>query len=196
MSDQDRKNKTKLLIIILVPFILMLVAWGVFYSGIGMPSGTSNKGLLINPPMQLNDVIIDGAPNIVEQDNFNWFFLLPGGSSCFEACQQRLYLTRQIRTALGKHTHKIQRLYLLDEGIKPDEAFEALIQKEHPDLKLTTISRSKLAGLLANTSAAERSPEQGYYLADFRGFIMMYYGEEHIYKDTMKDVKYLLKYAP
>lgn len=196
MSEQDRANRIKLLIIILVPFVLMLLAWAIFYSGFGMPSGTSNNGLLLNPPLQLNDTLEDGAEKIVQSDNLSWFFLLPGSSSCDEACQQRLYLTRQIRTALGKHTHKIERLYLLDSGVEPDAAFSALLDQEHKDLRLVTISRAKLEAMVAASAAAERSLEQGYFLTDFRGFTMLYYGEEHTYKDTMKDVKYLLKYAP
>jgi len=196
MSGQDRSNRIKLLILILVPFILMLLAWGIFYSGIGMPTGTSNNGLLINPPLQLNDAVVDGKPDIVTSDNFSWFFLLPGNISCDQSCEERLYLTRQIRTALGKHTHKIQRLYLLDSGLEPDRQLKALLEQEHADLRVENISRRKLDALLAASPAAEQAPEQGYYLADFRGFMMLYYGEQHSYKDTMKDVKHLLKYAP
>ncbi len=198
MSEQEiRSNKIKLLILILVPFVLMLLAWFIFYSGIGMPSGTANKGLLINPPLQINELLPEGTDPVVDQANLQWFFLVPSTATCDQACEQRLYLTRQIRTALGKHTHKIQRLLLKEAGTELEGKFQTLLNKEHSDLLIQDISWAKLEQALARHETASASaPLDGYYLADFRGFIMMYYGEQHTYKDTMKDVKFLLKYAP
>ncbi|MFK7730743.1 MAG: hypothetical protein AB8B48_03895 [Pseudomonadales bacterium] len=198
LSEQEiRSNKIKLLILILVPFVLMLVAWFIFYSGVGMPTGTSNKGTLINPPLQVNELLPEGADLVASRENLQWFFLLPSRSVCDEACEQRLYLTRQIRTALGKHTHKIQRLLLKEAGTELDSDFQALLSEEHNDLKVQDISWAKLEqALAAHDTAAATATTGGYYLADFRGFIMMYYGDQHTYKDTMKDVKFLLKYAP
>ncbi|MEM8498392.1 MAG: hypothetical protein AAF542_10250 [Pseudomonadota bacterium] len=198
MSEEViRSNKIKLLILILVPFVLMLLAWFIFYSGIGMPTGTSNRGTLINPPLQVNKVLPEGADLVAGRENLQWFFLLPSRAACDEACEQRLYLTRQIRTALGKHTHKIQRLLLKEAGTELDADYQTLLNEEHSDLKVQEISWAKLENALAgHETAAATATTDGYYLADFRGFIMMYYGEQHSYKDTMKDVKFLLKYAP
>ena len=195
--EQARSNKIKLLILIFVPFTLMLLAWLMFYSGIGMPTGTGNKGVLINPPLQLNDVREDGTEKIVGPSNFKWFFLLPGTESCDKSCEERLYLTRQIRTALGKYTHKIQRLYLIDSNVELSDDFQTLLEEEHNDLIVQRISASKLQSLLASQGqAAQSQPAKDIYLADFRGFIMMYYNDSHTYKDMMKDIKFLLKYAP
>lgn len=198
LSEQElRANKIKLLILILVPFVLMLLAWFIFYSGVGMPKGTSNKGTLINPPLQVNELLPDGAEPVASRENLQWFFLIPSRAVCDEACEQRLYLTRQIRTALGKHTHKIQRLLLKEAGTELDTDFQALLKDQHSDLKIQDISWARLEQALAgHETAAATNTTAGYYLADFRGFIMMYYGEQHTYKDTMKDVKFLLKYAP
>ena len=98
-SEQARSNKIKLLILIVVPFALMLIAWGMFYSGVGMPTGTGNKGVLINPPLQLNDLVEDGHEAIVASDNFHWFFVLPSTAQCDEDCKQRLYLTCLLYTS-------------------------------------------------------------------------------------------------
>lgn len=196
-AEQARNNRIKLLVLILIPFTLMALAWVVFYTGIGMPSGTSNKGLLINPPLQLNDLVMQGAPPIATAENTQWFFVIPGEGSCNDACEQRLYLTRQIRTALGKHTEKIQRVYLIDQADKPSGDLQSLLNREHADLKVVAVSKAAFKELLlSHPQAAQTAAEQGYYLADFRGFMMMYYGQQHTYKDTISDVKYLLKYAP
>ncbi len=192
-----KRGRFKLLVLILIPFLLMVLAWLMFYTGVGVPQGTRNKGLLINPPIQLNDTLAQTADPIVVGNNTKWFFLLVGGTDCNELCRQRLYLTRQIRTALGKNTHKIQRLYLKDSGAQLAPELLQLIEEEHPDLLIKNIDINKFKGLLSQHSAAgSTDPAVGYYLADFRGFIMMYYGSEHSYKDTMTDVKFLLKYAP
>ncbi len=195
--EQARSNKIKLLILIVVPFALMLIAWGMFYSGVGMPTGTGNKGVLFDPPLQLNELVATGDEPIVASDNFNWFFVLPSTAQCDEDCKQRLYLTRQIRTALGKHTHKIQRLLLLEKELELSPDFQQLMEKEHSDAKVQRISAARLRTLLASeANAAKTNPEKDFYLADFRGFMMLNYNEQHSYKDTMKDVKFLLKYAP
>lgn len=194
---QARSNKIKLVVLIVVPFALMLLAWAMFFSGVGMPNGTGNKGLLINPPLQLNNLLEEHQEPIASSDNFKWFFVFQGASGCNEQCKQRLYLTRQIRTALGKHTHKIQRLMLLDKGVELEAGVQQLLQAEHPDLKVQTINAGAFETLLASDpNAAGSNPASDFYLADFRGFMMLNYNEQHTYKDTMKDVKFLLKYAP
>jgi hypothetical protein len=74
---------------------------------------------------------------------------------------------------------------------------QAHIEKEHGGLVVRNISAGKLAALLATQEAAALSnPDADYYFADPRGFSMLYYTPEHNYKDTLKDVKFLLKHAP
>lgn len=195
-NKQVKLSRIKLLLLISIPFALMAAAWTVYYTGVGMPAGTSNQGVLVNPPLQINALTIDGQPPIIAENNTRWSFLLPGPSSCDEACAQRLYFTRQLRTALGKYAQDTQRLYLKDASQPLSVKFKTLLEEEHKDIKIVDVDWVSLQALLASNDASAQSvAEQHFYFADARGFLMLYYTEEHSHKDTMKDIKFLLKYA-
>lgn len=195
LSDSDKKelrsSRLKLAILIIVPFALMAIAWTMFYTGVGMPVGTANKGELIDPPLQLSDA----APELSSlfENNGQWFFVQQIGRSCDEHCSERLYLSRQIRIAMGKNTHKLQRLFLLDPDTTLAPAFQELLETEHADASIQAVSKQAFDELQASNQS---NTDVDLYIADNRGFMMLYYTPEHGYKETMKDLKFLLKYAP
>jgi hypothetical protein len=196
-NKQVKINRLKLAFLLGLPIFIMGAAYFVFFTGVGMPQGTSNKGVLVNPPIQLNELITEGEEALIPDGNALWSFVVFGDEQCDKACRDRLFLTRQIKTSLHKHAPKVQRIYLNTSGNAISADLQAHIEKEHGGLVVRNISAGKLAALLATQEAAALSnPDADYYFADPRGFSMLYYTPEHNYKDTLKDVKFLLKHAP
>ncbi|MFC6755230.1 hypothetical protein, partial [Halorubrum tibetense] len=70
--------------VILVP---MLVAYIVYETGLGIPTGTINKGVLLNPPAQLDSLAlqdIDEKPTTIAQLPPKWRLVVPAMSGCDE----------------------------------------------------------------------------------------------------------------
>lgn len=190
-------NRMKLAFLLGLPIAIMSAAYFVFFTGVGLPDGTSNKGILINPPIQINALAANGQPAIIPEDNVLWSFIVIGDEHCDKACRERLYLTRQIKTSLHKRSPRVQRIYLNASSKPMSEELAAFMAAEHKNVAVHNISPDSLKALLASqTAAAESKPDRDYYFADPRGFSMLYYTPEHSYKDTMGDVKFLLKHAP
>lgn len=194
---QVKINRMKLLVLLAIPISMLGLAYFVYFTGIGMPEGTSNKGVLINPPIQLNELAAEGEGSLLPKDNALWSFAVIGDEQCLDSCAERLYLTRQIKTSLHKYSEKMQRLYLNVSGKPLSDQLAALIEKEHPGLIVKSIDKHRLDTLLASQAAAQASdPNADFYFVDRQGFSMLYYTPKHTYKDAIKDVKFLLKHAP
>lgn len=186
-----------LLLLMLIPIGVVLLATFVFYTRIGLPEGTRNKGLLISPPLQINDVGLRG----VQGDNFlidgvkdqRWFFLVVHPSACDDVCRQQFWEIRQTRIALGKYTDHIQRVWLVTDG-QIDDVTAQWLKNEHPDIVLSYASSERWQQLLQQSPAGSTSTGKArFYLVDPRGFVMMYYTPEQTYKDVITDMKFLLK---
>ncbi len=194
-STQTKVNRYKLLLMFGIPLLIMASAYLIYKTGVGIPASTSNKGVLINPPLQIGDIeSLQPAP-FPQPDNKLWFFLIPGSGDCDQLCRERLYLTRQIRTALGKHTHRVQRVYLNLAGTAPGTELQQFLESEHADLQIVNADPQQFADLLGTAETAPNAVQQAFYVADPQGFIMLYYGAEHKGKDTLSDMKFLLKFS-
>lgn len=194
-SKQAKVNRYKLLLLFGIPFMIMAGAYLVYTTGVGIPKGTSNNGVLINPPLQIGDLQTLQPRPFPPAENEHWFFLLPGSGDCDASCRERLYQTRQIRKALGKHTHRVQRVYLNLAGAAPNEELHQFLESEHADLQVANVAPQEFADLVAAAATPPAADEQAFYVADPQGFIMLYYTGEHTGKDTLSDMKFLLKFS-
>ncbi len=190
------KARWQLLGLILIPIGVVLLATFVFYTRIGMPEGTRNKGVLVMPPLQLNDINLrdaQGATARLEERKNVWLFLMAEPAACDEACKKRFWEVRQTRVALGKYQSYIQRFWLVTEGAL-DAATQQWLKQEHPDIQLLYVDQQGWQSLLAKSPQGLASiKEARFYLVDPRNFLMMYYRPEDTYKDVIVDMKFLLK---
>jgi hypothetical protein len=211
-EDQTKSNRLIFLSIVGIPITIVLAAtWLWFFVARGDIDligilGTSNHGTLVQPPRHIDDggLIEAGAIAFTYADQApQWTFLVPGGSSCDTACEEVLYLTRQIHLAMGKELKRIRRFYVSDTQLsktgfdlatlsdkRPAPVnFGEYLAEEQSGLKAFTMSSDKRAILFSEYTANPST----WYLVDPAGWIMMSYNSEVSYKDVMSDLKFLLK---
>ena len=190
------RSRYLLLILMLIPIVVVVAAGFVYFTGIGMPEGTRNKGILIKPPQQINDIELLNKQGVKYRVDFTkdriWTFLIAHSADCNESCRKEFWENRQTRVALGKYQEYTQRVWLVTEG-QIDSQTQAWLSQEHPDLVLLFVEDASWKKLLQQ-SAVEQDKAR-FYLIDPRGFIMMYYSAEQTYKDVITDMKFLLKGA-
>ncbi len=191
------RARWQLLLLMLLPILVVLAATFVFYTRIGLPEGTRNKGVLILPPQQINTLALKdeaGQPARLEGESEKlWTFLMPHAANCDETCRHDAWVLRQTHTALGKYQGHVRRVWLVTEG-RMDEETRQWLSETLPGFSVLYVDNSAWLELLRHSPEGKSSEERArFYLVDPRGFVMMYYRWEDDYKDVITDMKFLLK---
>ncbi len=163
---------------------LLIGAWLYFSGSSLVPEGRSNHGALLEPIVNLGDVLPDSPIHPLHE--LSWVLLYSNPDECRETCQDALYTLRQSRLMLGKEMDRVTRVFLHGET-PPDTVFLAA---EHAGLM--TIEDAGLAGLLDNKRPADL-PEGGYFLIDPLGNLVMYFRPDIDPSDMVDDIKHLLR---
>lgn len=192
MAEVKNNSRMVLLLIAGLPLTMILAAtWLWVYVEKGDIDlvdilGTANRGELLTPPRAMAEL---GVP-APAADNADWTILIPAHNACDQQCEHLLYYTRQIRTAMGKYTHRIRLTALVfDPALLTELALRT--EAEHPNLEFLYTPQSRWQQLMDDVDSRDVAP--GYYLMDPRGWIMMSYQPEADGKDVMVDLKFLLK---
>jgi len=156
-----------------------------FFKPEWIPSGTTNNGQLIRPPVQLDQLkLVGGLPQE------KWLLVHAGLGDCDLACQEALYFSRQVHTALGKDTSRVERLYL-NAGDEPGAEFTELLKNEHPRMLVFEVESEHLRSLFPGIDQLLKG--NVVLLIDPNGNVMMSYPAERIGQPMLKDLKHLLR---
>lgn len=176
-------SKLQMLIILLTPIIVMGASSWLYFSGVLMPDGHTNKGVLLTPVLSVTDF---GFPEPVINDERQWM-MIQLSSHCTESCEQRVYEQRQIHVALGKLEARLDRV-LLSENANVEQ-----LNQNYPRLSVKPITPSDLSEQLRSRVPADVLANNPVFIADPFGNVMLYFTEDHDYKAQISDIKKLLK---
>jgi cytochrome oxidase Cu insertion factor (SCO1/SenC/PrrC family) len=193
-----RRARLKLTLMLVTPMLVVLLASVVFYTGIGIPRGTTNKGLLVQPPRQIDELALhsaDGQPWRYADDHRGWGILVAVGTTCDDDCRARILLTRQVRAALGKDVDRVQR-YLLRTGDGADTGLDAFLADGQADLLELRADSAALRALLGASDLPDPAGAGTIYIVDPRGFVMMRYLPSHPDRALLDDLRFLLRNSP
>jgi hypothetical protein len=134
-----RASRRQFLIILAIFALPPLAAAAVYFLFPGLrPSGTTNYGALVQPARPLPAMALaDASGKPVDPALFKgkWSMVYLAPADCAEACRQRVYHSRQIRSALDRNARRLQRVYIAPDA-QALSAAAALFATEHPDLVL------------------------------------------------------------
>ena len=172
--------------------------------------GTANSGQLLPEPLNIRALefeAADGSRASLANSEPKWTLMLVNdGPTCGADCNELLYLTRQIRIAIGRDYQRTQRLLVVDtpvEAIQSSGESDAgesgsnregtqagallpQLERDHVDLK---VWRRNGQAVVPDGQLIPNS----WYLVDPSGWVMMRYSTEVNYKDVIGDLKFLLK---
>ncbi len=177
-AEALRSSRIKLLTLIAIAFVPIFIAYIAYFQFPALaPTGTTNQGELVWPVVEGNG--IDPQLEALE----NWALIQPLDAQCSEDCRQMMYLSRQVVTALGKNTDRVQRVLLSPVALESELA--AHVAQEHRDAMVIQAGTELLNGI------TETQPVL--FLMDPNGNIMMFFNMEKAGKPMLKDLKHLLK---
>jgi hypothetical protein len=204
MSPQQIRRQRRGLVGLAALFLAPLALAFLLYYGVGWhPSGRLNHGDLIDPAqplpaVALPRVALEASPAGAHGESLSseklfkgkWTLLYWGQGSCPSDCQEQLYKTRQIRTALGKDRERVQRVFIAG-GECCDTA---LLRGRHPDLITVrdVPDAAPLMELLRQSQPLGGSALDRVYLVDPLGNLMMSYAADSSPKGMLEDLKRLL----
>jgi hypothetical protein len=216
-TSQTGQGRAVLLLIAGVPLTMILAASWLWYFVIQGDLdlvgaiGTANNGQLITPQSIRDVALVDdtGAPLAWSDLDPRWTLVVANqGMLCDQACERRLYTTRQIHVALGRDFNRVRRAFVNASALAdmrvavptepvpgwPEGAgddFRNYLMSAHNGVVALAAQPAQFDLLFQN--ADQVSPAAGWYLVDPAGWVMMYFPDALDYKAIITDLKFLLK---
>ena len=127
---RTRSGRYKMLALMLICTAPVLASYFTYY--FWQPEGRRNFGDLITPPRDMPSVqarTLDGQTLPLQSLRGQWLLVTVAGGACDAACEQNLYIQRQLRETQGKDKDRIDRVWLVsDEDQVPAHLQSAMSQ--------------------------------------------------------------------
>lgn len=123
VTRQRLRGRWQMLAVLLLCAAPVIASYFMFY--VVRPSGQGTAyGTLITPPVAmpaLSARTLDGAAQPLRGLAGQWLLVLVDDGACGEACEQRLFMQRQLREMLGRERERVDKLWLVldDAPVSP-----------------------------------------------------------------------------
>lgn len=187
MSEESKPSRSRRQLLLLFGiFAAPMVAAYVAYFFL-VPEGRLNYGELLEPrPVPEAELRgFDGKPASLAALRGKWVLVQWDGGGCDTGCRDKLYSMRQIRLAQGKDMDRIERAWLVDDGVAP--AAETVVEYLG-----TRVLNARSSGL-ERTFPAAQSVRDHVYLVDPLGNLMLRFPKNADPRRMVKDLTRLLK---
>lgn len=206
-SASGKRGLIITLVIFLVPFA---AAAFLHLTGLYKEMGTSNRGVLIVPPVAASEI---GLTEVGTQTPVSltgkWHILYALPQDCSSSCKNALKVIHQIRTALGPEADRVGLVAALQSGRLPEGISLASDIQQVAGVNIPDLMANKVDARAAKGSSATPTPDDAssgqtstdrIYLIDTMGMIFMYhstYADERTAvlkgKDLLRDLQHALK---
>jgi cytochrome oxidase Cu insertion factor (SCO1/SenC/PrrC family) len=182
----DRKKTRRMLLLLgaisLAPFVGSLLLY-YFWK----PQTFTNYGELITVVPLAGAAIParDGELFRIDELRGNWVLLTADSGECDDYCQSKLYVMRQIRLTQGKDQERIERVWLIPDGVRPSPGIEAEYRGTRMILPVNGDFLTRLP--------ASDSPRDHIYVIDPFGNLMMRFPRNVDPQRMKNDVNKLMK---
>lgn len=127
-------GRWRLLLVLLACAAPVIASYFTYY--VIRPEGRTNYGALILPTRELPPALalraLDGAAVPPASLRGQWLLVVVGPSACDAACEERLYMQRQLREMVGRERDRIDRVWLLTDDGQPAPALRQAIEATGP----------------------------------------------------------------
>ncbi len=185
-------GRLRMLMVLLVCAAPVIASYFTYF--VIRPEGRTNYGELVLPtrtlPATLPLATLDGAPVPPASLRGQWLLVAVMPSACNEACEQRLFMQRQLREMLGRERDRLDKVVLVpDDGALKPELRQAL--EAAPPATVLRVPREALAQWLA--PAEGQALEAHLYVVDPMGEWMMRMPPAAEPQRVMRDLSKLLR---
>ena len=182
LKDRGRRTLLKLALVCAAPVVASYVAYYWF-----RPAGHINYGELLEakPAREIVGMLPAGEKFRLSDYRGRWLFLAADAGPCEDACQRKLYATRQARTIQGREQERVVRIWL---QATDTPALAPQLLAQHPGLVVARVDAAQWTGL-----PGDAGPPRNIYLIDPLGNIVLRYPADPDIKRMAKDLERLLR---
>lgn len=164
---------------------LPLIA-ALYFRFVSPPQPAPTVGTPLTPLLMPFELLrrADGTPLEQAEIGEKWRIVIFAPGGCDARCQHSLYLTRQSRTAQGRNMTRVERLWIVSDGVPPASDLLAA----HRDLVAVTAVDGRVAESLGE------SPQRSIYLVDRRGLLVFRYPDDAEPKAFISELGKLIKH--
>lgn len=189
-----RKRRLQLVLLALVFFGPLAVAFYLYYGAAWQPAGRTNVGELLQPVRALPEASLQtpsGKPTAPDFLRDKWSFVYVGEGACDARCRQALDDMRAVRLALDRDADRVQRVFLYEASC----CDVTLLDGPQKGLVAAWLDEQAGAPLRAQFPT-DKGPvaQSGYvWLVDPLGNLVMRYPTPLDKRGVVKDMEKLLK---
>jgi hypothetical protein len=170
---RTKHGRLKMLLVLLVCAAPVIASYLTYF--VIRPQGRTNYSELIQPqqalPADLPLADLKGQAVKAESLKNQWLLVVVSGGACHADCEKNLWLQRQLRESLGREKERLDKVWLIDDGVAPRlQTLQAVDIAGAP----TTVLQVRRNALMAWLQpAAGRALEDHMYIVDPMGNWMM-----------------------
>jgi hypothetical protein len=167
-AQRTKRGRWKLLLLLLVTLAPVIASYFTYY--VIRPQGENFYGQLISPQVELPDLeVLNSQGQTVNLRSLRgqWLLITVADAACDAACENKLYLSRQIHIGLGPEQDRLERVWL---SLGHQAAPERLAKVLEGATVLRTEDKA-ISSWLQPDSKQQLSDH--FYLVDPQGFWMM-----------------------
>lgn len=183
-----RAGRWKMVLLLLVCAAPVIASYFTYY--VIRPEGRHNYGELIDPQRPVPDIRgtnAQGDPVSLLELKDQWLLISVADSACDDACQQHLYLQRQLRETLGREKDRLDWVWLRTGAGEMNESLRAATHAA----QVVLVESDALATWLV--PAEGRRIEEHLYVVDPLGNWMMRFPADLDPKRAKRDLDRLLR---
>lgn len=182
---QRRQGRWKMLLVLAVCAAPVIASYFTYY--VVRPEGRRNFGALIEPQRPMPEALMvrdrEGQHQPLTHWKGQWLLVSTAAPDCDAACEERLYLQRQLRESLGREKDRVDWVWLVQSpAAKPRAELEPALQQA----EVMAVERNELAQWLAPADGQQL--EDHLYLVDPFGHWMLRF-PAHLSKDQAPKAK-------
>jgi len=173
LRNRTAAGRLKMLLVLAV-CAMPVVASYVTYFVLRPQLATTNYGTLIQPtrtlPVSMPLRALDGTPVRAQSLRGQWLLTVVAPGACDAACEQRLFMQRQLREMLGRDRARVDRVWLVTDDAPVRPELQAALAGA-PAVQILRAARPDVAGWLE--PAPGQALDDHLYLVDPMGEWMM-----------------------
>lgn len=119
--DEKRtaNGRLKMMLVLLVCAAPVIASYLTYF--VIRPEGRTNYSELVQPqrpiPVDLPLADVQGQPVSPGSLKGQWLLVAVAGGACDEGCEKKLWLQRQLREALGREKDRLDKVWLVHDGV-------------------------------------------------------------------------------
>lgn len=119
VTEKAKSNRRKFLLLLVVMCTPVIISYALYFMDYRPQSKNYGDLIPIVKVFGKGTNIEDNTILRMKDLHGKWVLVTVDSGDCNEACKNKLYYMRQVRTVQGKEKHRIERLWLINNSVKP-----------------------------------------------------------------------------